>query len=283
MAAAEEIKLGDVDPVDEFCVISIFDEAAAYLSDAHHIKLSSEQKLQFYAYFKQATLGPCDKPQPGLFELVERAKWKAWKALGRMSKDEAVAQHVKLLHAIAPQWKEEMDGMEDEDHEKRKERRAKGQAEKDDGLDISPAVSRPVHEPDTAPVTADLCHFAAEGDLAQLQALLDAGTPLTFTNALQQSALHLAVDRGNEAVVDLLLSAARQRGKLAEVLAQQDEDGMTALHYACVCEQEGCATRLIDAGADPEAVNSEKETCWDAASEKMQQVMRKAQEKQKKS
>ena len=279
--AAEEIKLGEVDPVDEFCVISIFDEAAAYLSDAHHIKLSSDQKLQFYAYFKQATIGPCDKPQPGLFEMVERAKWKAWKALGRMSKDEAVTQYVRLLDKIAPQWKEELGDMEDEDEEERKKRKAKGQEKDDGGLDIAPAVSRPVHEPDNQPITADLCHFAAEGDLKQLQSLLAAGTSLTFTNPQHQSALHLAVDRGNEAVVDLLLNTARERRQLADVLAQQDEDGMTALHYACVCEQEGCAVRLVEAGADPKAVNNEGETCWDAASEKMQHVMRKAQEKQK--
>ena len=174
--AAEEIKLGDVDPVDEFCVISIFDEAAAYLSDAHHIKLNSDQKLQFYAYFKQATLGPCDKPQPGLFEMVERAKWKAWKALGKMSKDEAVTQYVALLDKIAPQWKEELGDMEDEDEEERQKRRAQaGEKAGNDGLDIAPAVSRPVHEADSGPVTADLCHFAAEGDLKQLQALLAAG------------------------------------------------------------------------------------------------------------
>ena len=131
------------------------------LSDAHHIKLSSDQKLAFYGLFKQATVGPCDKPQPGLLEMVERAKWKAWKALGRMSKDEAVVQYVKLLDKIAPQWKEELGDMEDEDEEERKKRRAEGRADKDDGLDIAPAVSRPVHEPDTAPITADLCHFAA--------------------------------------------------------------------------------------------------------------------------
>ena len=58
---------------------------------------------------------------------------------------------------------------------------------------------------------------------------------------------------------------------------------MTALHYACVCEREGCVERLVEAGANPEAVNGEGETCWDSASEKLKQVMRKALEKQKKS
>ena len=40
--------------------------------------------------------------------------------------------------------------------------------------------------------------------------------------------------------------------------------------------------RLVEAGADPMAVSNEGESCWDAASEKLQQVMRKALEKQKK-
>ena len=208
----------------------------------HHIKLSSDQKLQFYAYFKQATLGPCDKPQPGLFEMVERAKWRAWKALGRMSKDEAVTQYVALLD----QDSAAVEGASWETWRTRTRRRRgrgkrRGREKDDGGLDIGPAVSRPVHEADSGPITADLCHFAAEGDLKQMQSLLAAGTPLTFTNPLHQSALHLAVDRGNEAVVDLLLNTARERDQLTDVLTQQDEDGMTALHYACVCEQDGCA------------------------------------------
>lgn len=32
----------------------------------------------------QATIGPCNKNKPGVFDLVGRAKWDAWNQLGSM-------------------------------------------------------------------------------------------------------------------------------------------------------------------------------------------------------
>jgi peroxisomal 3,2-trans-enoyl-CoA isomerase len=34
-----------------------------------------------YALFKQATIGPCKSERPGMFDMIGRAKWDAWKAL----------------------------------------------------------------------------------------------------------------------------------------------------------------------------------------------------------
>ena len=33
---------------------------------------SNEMKLQFYAYYKQATVGPCKNARPGFWDLVGR-------------------------------------------------------------------------------------------------------------------------------------------------------------------------------------------------------------------
>ena len=52
-----------------------FDEASRFLSESRNIKLNDDQKLRFYALFKQATVGPCTVPKPGLLEFVNRAKW----------------------------------------------------------------------------------------------------------------------------------------------------------------------------------------------------------------
>ena len=35
-------------------------------------------------YFVQATIGPCNKDKPGVFDLVGKAKWDAWNKLGAM-------------------------------------------------------------------------------------------------------------------------------------------------------------------------------------------------------
>ena len=45
----------------------------------------NDVKLKLYALFKQATVGPCNTPKPGMMDFVNRAKWTAWSEL-KMSK-----------------------------------------------------------------------------------------------------------------------------------------------------------------------------------------------------
>ncbi|XP_060523075.1 acyl-CoA-binding domain-containing protein 5 [Cylas formicarius] len=61
---------------------------------------SNELMLRFYAYFKQATLGPCTGSRPAFWDVIGRAKYDAWKKLGDMSSAEAMAKYVDELHAI---------------------------------------------------------------------------------------------------------------------------------------------------------------------------------------
>lgn len=61
---------------------------------------SNELMLRFYSYFKQATEGPCDKPKPGFWDVVNRAKWESWNKLGNMTRDEAMQAYVEELHKI---------------------------------------------------------------------------------------------------------------------------------------------------------------------------------------
>ncbi|KAJ2938207.1 hypothetical protein O0L34_g18548 [Tuta absoluta] len=61
---------------------------------------SNELMLRFYSYYKQATEGPCDKPKPGFWDVVNRAKWESWNKLGNMTKNEAMQAYVDELHKI---------------------------------------------------------------------------------------------------------------------------------------------------------------------------------------
>lgn len=61
---------------------------------------SNELMLRFYAYFKQATLGPCSGHRPSFWDVVGRAKYDAWKRLGDMSKNDAMTKYVDELHSI---------------------------------------------------------------------------------------------------------------------------------------------------------------------------------------
>ncbi|XP_043258402.1 acyl-CoA-binding domain-containing protein 5 [Colletes gigas] len=61
---------------------------------------SNEIMLRFYAYYKQATEGPCQQPKPAFWEVVKKAKWDAWTRLGNMSKTEAMNNYVEELKKI---------------------------------------------------------------------------------------------------------------------------------------------------------------------------------------
>ncbi|XP_076160905.1 uncharacterized protein LOC143143498 [Ptiloglossa arizonensis] len=61
---------------------------------------SNEIMLRFYAYYKQATDGPCQQLKPALWQVVKKAKWDAWTRLGNMSKTEAMNNYVEELKKI---------------------------------------------------------------------------------------------------------------------------------------------------------------------------------------
>lgn len=42
------------------------------------IRPSDEELLKIYGLFKQATVGDCDTPKPGMFQLKEKAKHEFW-------------------------------------------------------------------------------------------------------------------------------------------------------------------------------------------------------------
>ncbi len=49
-------------------------EAVRALPASGPVSLGSAEKLAYYAWFKQATEGPCATPQPSLFDVANRMK-----------------------------------------------------------------------------------------------------------------------------------------------------------------------------------------------------------------
>mmetsp|Transcript_17557 Transcript_17557/g.24369 ORF Transcript_17557/g.24369 Transcript_17557/m.24369 type:complete len:124 (+) Transcript_17557:19-390(+) len=62
---------------------------------------SANDKLQFYALFKQATDGPNNTKAPSRLNLVAKAKWDAWKVLGQISKEEAMKKYISKVVEIS--------------------------------------------------------------------------------------------------------------------------------------------------------------------------------------
>ncbi|XP_044747466.1 acyl-CoA-binding domain-containing protein 5 [Coccinella septempunctata] len=61
---------------------------------------SNDLLLRFYAFYKQATEGPCLGARPAFWDIVNRAKYDAWKRLGNMSRTEAMVKYIDELHSI---------------------------------------------------------------------------------------------------------------------------------------------------------------------------------------
>ncbi|ESO96902.1 hypothetical protein LOTGIDRAFT_178218 [Lottia gigantea] len=57
-------------------------------------------KLKIYGLFKQATEGKCNKPKPGMMDLVGKAKWQAWNGLGDISQDDAQKKYIDLVNEL---------------------------------------------------------------------------------------------------------------------------------------------------------------------------------------
>jgi len=91
--------------------INDFDKAVAFIQSLPATgprSADNSTKLKFYSYFKQGSVGPCKVhggPQPWLAQVINRAKWDAWHALGDMPNSEAKTRYVALLHELARDWR----------------------------------------------------------------------------------------------------------------------------------------------------------------------------------
>ncbi|XP_046708257.1 acyl-CoA-binding domain-containing protein 5-B isoform X7 [Silurus meridionalis] len=61
---------------------------------------SDAMLLTFHTYHRQATVGPCDTTDPHHPAALSKTEWAAWKALGDMSKEEAMKAYVEEILLI---------------------------------------------------------------------------------------------------------------------------------------------------------------------------------------
>ena len=60
-------------------------------------KPSPQGLLQLYSLYKQATVGNNTEAQPGLTDIVARAKWEAWDKLRDMEVDVAMQNYIDTV------------------------------------------------------------------------------------------------------------------------------------------------------------------------------------------
>ncbi|KAI8890437.1 ACBP-domain-containing protein [Backusella circina FSU 941] len=72
-----------------------------HLPASSNVQPTKEQKLELYALYKQVSLGDISTQRPGIFDVVGRAKWDAWKKLQGLSEQESKHRYVEILLQVA--------------------------------------------------------------------------------------------------------------------------------------------------------------------------------------
>ena len=66
--------------------------------DMDALELSDTIKLDFYKFYKQATMGDCNTIEPYSIFFREHAKWKAWNSIKGMSTEDAMKEYINYYN-----------------------------------------------------------------------------------------------------------------------------------------------------------------------------------------
>lgn len=67
-------------------------------------KPSNEYKLRMYALYRQATDGDVAGKKPGMFDVIGRYKYQAWKTVKGMSRDTAMREYIAEVQKVEKQY-----------------------------------------------------------------------------------------------------------------------------------------------------------------------------------
>ena len=66
--------------------------------DMDALELSDTIKLDFYKFYKQATMGDCNTSEPYSIFFRDHAKWKAWDSIKGMSAEDAMKEYINYYN-----------------------------------------------------------------------------------------------------------------------------------------------------------------------------------------
>ena len=66
--------------------------------DMDTLELPDNIKLDFYKFYKQATMGDCNISEPYSIFFRDHAKWKAWNSIKGMSTEDAMKEYINYYN-----------------------------------------------------------------------------------------------------------------------------------------------------------------------------------------
>ncbi|KAI9512826.1 ankyrin [Russula earlei] len=203
-----------------------FEQAVSYLSDASSLaQVSNSIKLELYGLFKLLTVAPSpNTDRPSFLDISGRAKWDAWKLAARTYEgrpSEAEDRYLVIARSLG--WEEGARPKAATDETEREERSETAGGGAGMGVAVS-VMSSPQEDQGR---TSGLHDYAMRDDVVATSAFLRAAQDLDVDGRDEYgyTALHLAADRGNIAIVELLLKHGADK-------TLKDTDGYTAADLA---------------------------------------------------
>lgn len=200
----------------------LFDKAAKYVQTLAP-ELNSEQLLNLYGLYKQATIGPCNICKPKWYQMQAIKKWEAWKNLGELDQETAMNNYICAVTKINPAW--ETDAIT-ESH-------------------AWTTVSRlPNMEEELLDIDKTFLDWVKEGHEEKVREILQKDN--TLVTILDEDGLlpiHWAADRGHVAIIECLIQYGAN-------INSRDGDGQTPLHYAASCGHVDVVKYLISSRAE---------------------------------
>merc|ERR1712001_661939 len=80
--------------------MATFEEAVDNMNNKVNKTLSNEELKDLYALYKQATVGDCNIPRPGMMDFKGKAKWDAWNAKKGLGQEDAKTQYIELAKKL---------------------------------------------------------------------------------------------------------------------------------------------------------------------------------------
>ncbi|KAH9004351.1 ankyrin [Lactarius hatsudake] len=216
---------------DPYSPSPAFEEAVAYLSNASSLnRVSNSVKLELYGLFKTLTVATSpNTSRPSFFDIAGRAKWDAWALAAQTFEGRpSEAEHRYLEIARSLGWKEGSSAAKDDEAEGGQEDGGGGGS----GMGISVSVMSPPTLDDGVDDLSGLHGHAMRDDVAAVSAFLrsNEGADINVRDEYGYTALHLAADRGNVAVVEFLLKQGADK-------TLKDTDGYTVTDLATIAQQ----------------------------------------------
>ena len=230
-------------------------------------KCTQTVQLRLYGLFKQATCGNCNEERPWSADFRGCAKWDAWNDQSGKTKEDAEAEYVAVVEAMAPNWRQQKSNSAATGRAKRKTATGGGM-----GVSVSTMACVEGENEEDSGREDDVFVYCSNGDIAKVLEILkasdDARATVNARDDKGMTLLHWACDRGHIELVRTLL----ERGANVD---SKDAEGMTPFASAVLCEFDEIALTLVRAGANPDIPNNDGELASENYTPALEEALKK--------